>query len=180
MMICEHCKQRHANVKVTQVVDDQQVNHHYCEICATQFYPTQLEHKQEPMKLHQLLSSWFGTPSMQQDVGNQMKQSSKQQTCPKCGFSYQRFLKEGKLGCAMCYETFRHELPPIFSRLQAASTHIGKMPVDINNTIALKKKIKELRTEMQVAIVEERFEDAAKLRDEVKEIEYALQTKGGM
>ena len=180
-MICEHCKQRHANVTVTQVVDDQKVNHHYCEICATQFYPTQLEHKHEPMKLHQLLSSWFGTlSSMQQDVDSQMKQSSKQHVCPKCGFSYQRFLKEGKLGCALCYETFRQELPPIFTRLQAGSTHIGKMPKDINNTIVLKKKINDLRTAMQLAVVEERFEDAAKLRDEVKEIEGALQTKGGV
>lgn len=179
-MICEHCKQRNATVTVTQVVNGQHVDHHYCEVCATQFYPFNLELKQEPLKLHQLLSNWFGIPTGIQEPSEKEKKSVPQQTaCPKCGFTYRRFLQEGKLGCPHCYDTFSKQLPQIFNRLQAGTKHIGKQPGAVDNTYALKKRMEEIRAAMQTAIAEERFEDAALLRDEAKDIELKLQVRGG-
>lgn len=58
-MICEHCKQRHANVTVTQVHNGQKVERHYCEVCATQFHPFQFDVSEEPTSLQQLISNWF-------------------------------------------------------------------------------------------------------------------------
>lgn len=58
-MICEHCKQRHANVTVTQVHNGQKVERHYCEVCATQFHPFQFDVNEEPASLQQLISNWF-------------------------------------------------------------------------------------------------------------------------
>lgn len=179
-MICEHCQQRNATVTVTQVVNGQNTEHHYCEICATQFYPFNLDFKQEPVKLHQLLSNFFGIPAGSQASGEVEKKTIQQQVaCPKCGFTYQRFLKDGKLGCAHCYETFSQQLPHIFKRLQAGTKHVGKQPGQVSSAIAIQKRIDEIRLAMQTAIAEERFEDAAVMRDEVRELELKLQGVGG-
>lgn len=179
-MICEHCQQRNATVTVTQIVNGQNKEHHYCEVCATQFYPFNLDFKQEPMKLNQLLSNFFGIPANQQTAGEAEKKMPQQQaSCQKCGSTYQQFLKDGKLGCAQCYETFSQQLPHIFKRLQAGTKHIGKQPGQISSALSIQKRIDEIRLAMQSAITEERFEDAAALRDEVRELELKLQGIGG-
>ncbi len=117
-MICEHCKQRNATVTVTQVQNGQKVEHHYCDVCASQFHPFHAEFKQEPVSIQQLLSNWFGSPTWQK-VGEKQQAPPQQQTCPQCGFTYKRFLKEGKFGCTSCYDTFSEHLPKLFNRIQA-------------------------------------------------------------
>ena len=123
-MICEHCQQRNATITVTQVVNGQNHEHHYCEVCATQFYPFNVDFEQEPMQLHQLLSNFFGVPAQGQQGANEVEKTAapQQTTCPKCGFTYQHFLKEGKLGCAQCYETFNRQLPHILKEYKQAQS----------------------------------------------------------
>lgn len=178
-MICEHCKQRNATVTVTQVQNGQKVEHHYCDVCASQFHPFHAEFKQEPVSIQQLLSNWFGSPTWQQKVGEKQQVQTQQQTCPRCGFTYKQFLKEGKFGCSNCYDTFSEHLPKLFNRIQAGPQHIGKMPGSRNNIYVMKKQIEDIRKRMKVAVAEEQFEEAAKLRDEARELEQQLQLKGG-
>jgi protein arginine kinase activator len=179
-MICEHCKQRNATVTVTQVQSGQKVEHHYCDVCASQFNPFHAEFKQEPISIQQLLSNWFGSPTwQQQQVGEKQQAPPQPQTCPQCGFSYKQFLKEGKFGCPICYDTFSEHLPKLFNRIQAGPQHIGKMPGARNNVYVIKKQIEDIRKRMKAAVDEEQFEEAAKLRDEAKELEKQLQFEGG-
>lgn len=173
-MICEHCKQRHATVTVTQVNNDQTVEKHYCEQCASKFHPFQTDIQEEPVNLHQLISNWFGVPVFKGNQAEGKKQP--ETTCSCCGLTYRQFLKHGKFGCPKCYDTFREQLPPVFSKLQAGTTHTGKA-VAINLE-QLKKKIKDIRAQMQLAITDERFEDAAKMRDEIKAIQQKLDAGG--
>ena len=87
--------------------------------------------------------------------------------CPKCALTFEKFLDIGKFGCASCYDTFRGQLPNVLGKLHSGhSTHVGKMPVSFNELYAVKRKIEEVRTKMQEAVEEERFEEAAALRDE--------------
>ncbi|MEG0259543.1 MAG: UvrB/UvrC motif-containing protein [Lysinibacillus sp.] len=177
---CEHCKQRNATVTVTQVQNGQKVEHHYCDICASQFHPFQADFKQEPVSIQQLLSNWFGTSTWQKNVGETKQQTVQQQkTCPQCGFTYKHFLKEGKFGCPSCYDTFEEYLPKLFNRIQAGPQHIGNMPGSRSNTYVLKKKIEDIRKRMKDAVESERFEEAAKLRDAAREIEQQLSVGGG-
>lgn len=88
-------------------------------------------------------------------------------------------MKEGKFGCPSCYDTFSEHLPKLFNRIQAGPQHIGKMPGAHSNVYVIKKQIEEIRKRMKFAVDEEQFEEAAKLRDEVKELEKQLQFEGG-
>lgn len=78
--------------------------------------------------------------------------------CPTCNISIEEILTTGKIGCSECFVHFQDYLLPIIMRVQDnANKHIGKEPRNIS-----------LEKQMALAIKEERYEDAAVLRDEIK------------
>ena len=178
-MICEHCKQRHANVTVTQVQNGQKFERHYCEVCAQKFHPFNLDfHKDEQIPIHQLVSNLFGLPvwNVQEKVA---PTSQSMDHCTNCGWTFKKFLNEGKLGCTQCYDTFIKQLPQVLAKIQAGTKHTGKVPgKPRQNNDWLKNKINLNRQQLQMAISEERFEDAALLRDEIKDLERKLERGG--
>ena len=176
-MICEHCKQRHANVTVTQVHNGQKVERHYCEVCATQFHPFQFDVSEEPTSLQQLISNWFNFVPVNAKKENATKQTTTQKECPSCGFTYRQFLKQGKFGCGQCYETFSEQLPQLLERIQAGTQHVG-YEKNAPSKEKIEQQINELRTLLHQAIAEERFEDAASIRDEVRELESKIKQEG--
>ena len=176
-MICEHCKERHANVTVTQVQNGEKMERHYCEICASQFHPFQFDLQDEPISLQQFITNWFGSPTKANSKEGQ-SQKSTQKNCPTCGMSYSQFLKKGKFGCASCYTTFRAYLPPLLNKLHAGSKHKPTGEEVISPMHQLQLQVQQMREKIKIAIEEERFEDAAKLRDEIKELERQLSTGG--
>lgn len=180
-VICEHCKTKQATVTVTQIINGQKSERHYCEVCAAQFHPFNVDFQdEEQFPLAQLVSNWFGLPIWKNET-NEKQQSNTQTTasCPGCGFTFRQFLNEGKLGCPKCYDTFSSKLPQVLEKIQSGTKHNGKVPGSSkNNYLLLKKQIETTREQLQLAIVEERFEDAAKLRDEIKEMERKLEVGG--
>ena len=177
-MICEHCKQRHATVTVTQVQGGQTVERHYCEICASQFHPFHFDVKEEPVSLQQLISNWFNTSTQTAKQEEKVKQQKKITACPSCGFTYRQFLSKGKFGCANCYDTFSEQLPNVLKRLQAGTKHIGHVEHQEQHLEQWIKKITDIREQMKAAISEERFEEAAKMRDEIRLLEQKVHVGG--
>ena len=170
-MICENCKQRPAKVTVTQVHNGEHFERHYCEVCASGLNPFYVEYKQDPLSLHQLLSNWFN--HAEQPIHHRQQRPAI--ACEECGWSIQRFLDEGKFGCANCYNSFRDQLPTVLKRLHNGNaTHVGKAPGAIGERIALKKRIDSIRNQMKEAIETEQFEQAARLRDEARALESQL------
>lgn len=176
-LICEHCKERHANVTVTQVNNGQKMERHYCDVCASQFHPFQFDTQEEPISLQQFITNWFGAP-FKSNVPNDSQTTKAQLACPTCELTYAQFLKKGKFGCGTCYSTFRNQLPPILEKLQAGTKHIVNHSEKITETREYELEIQKLREQMNLAITAERFEDAAKYRDEIKILETKLQSGG--
>lgn len=85
--------------------------------------------------------------------------------------TYSQFSKVGRFGCSSCYKYFNDRLDPLFKRVHGNTTHMGKVPVRVGSHIQAKRKIEGLRQELQQKIAEEEFEKAAKLRDEIRELE---------
>lgn len=48
--------------------------------------------------------------------------------CPECGFTWADFRREGRLGCACCWETFRDDLEREMKGLHRGARHAGKLP----------------------------------------------------
>ena len=100
-------------------------------------------------------------------------------TCPNCGMSYADFQQTGKIGCSVCYGTFRRQLEPLLRRIHGTSTHSGKIPRRSGGTLELKQEIKRLRGELKEKVAQEEYEEAARLRDEVRALEQKLSAKEG-
>jgi protein arginine kinase activator len=91
--------------------------------------------------------------------------------CPKCGLTYSDFKKIGRLGCGDCYITFKKYLGPLLKRIHGSSQHVGKSPLKVTKVLKKKIDLQELRNRLQKLIEQEAFEEAAKLRDQIKELE---------
>lgn len=170
-MICDQCGERSASVIVKQQQQGQITELHLCHICAAENHSINIAFEQDPLAIHQLLSNWF--PNSQASINPARKELA---TCPSCGFTFPKFLRIGKFGCASCYDTFSPQLTEIFKRFHNGNTeHTGKIPASYGITLKIKKEIEELRKQMQISIQSEHFEEAARLRDEVKVLSSKLE-----
>ena len=97
--------------------------------------------------------------------------SHQSKRCPQCGITYDEFNRVSKFGCDRCYETFASEIKPLLQRLQGSSEYEGTVPSHGHNVFKAKYELKSLRHQLDSAIQAENFEDAAILRDKIKELE---------
>jgi protein arginine kinase activator len=78
-------------------------------------------------------------------------------------------LKSGRLGCADCYTTFAEGLASLLKSMHKGTKHLGKVPQALQQSRDQSEKLKGLRKKLDKAVAEEDFEQAARLRDEIKQ-----------
>lgn len=169
-MLCDICGKNPATVHLTEIIDEQMNELHLCEECARQ-KSAQME---QQFGLSDLLAGLaeFEKPAKEAEAATSVK-------CPNCGLTYADFKKIGRLGCGDCYATFKKYLAPLLKRIHGSSQHVGKSPVKITKAskkkpdldLAEKPDIAQLRQKLAKAIEMEEFEEAAKIRDQIKETE---------
>lgn len=160
-MLCDVCGKKEATVHLTEIINDQVTKLHLCEECARD--------KSVEMEEHFGLSDLLAGLA---DLGAQMEpQAIDKVKCPNCGFSYQDFRKIGRLGCSECYEAFKKQLAPLLKRIHGADRHVGKVPLMIGKTVKETRNLQDMKMKLDKAIRAEEFEEAARLRDQIKELE---------
>jgi len=161
-MLCEACKQTHATVHLTEIVNDQMTELHLCEVCANQ-KGSQVE---SHFGLADLLSGLadFGKAQEPEEIATK--------ACPSCGMTYDDFRKVGRLGCAECYATFKRSLGSLLKRIHGSPLHLGKSPVRLlRSSRDSKMELLDLKRKLEGAIDQEEFEEAARLRDQIRRLE---------
>lgn len=91
-------------------------------------------------------------------------------TCGTCLMSRADFKKTGRLGCSDCYHIFRKDLLQLIKAMHHSTQHVGRAPEKLGERMALRKKMADLETQLEAAIEEERFEEAAKIKLELSEL----------
>jgi len=89
--------------------------------------------------------------------------------CPRCGFTQADFKKSGRLGCPECYRTFAEALEGLLKTMHKGTRHVGKAPESLRASRDLSDRIRALQKRLAKAIEAEDFEQAAVLRDEIKQ-----------
>lgn len=113
------------------------------------------------------ISPLFQKPSNYNDLDQLVKMfAKKQNTCPSCGMSFEEMMKIGKAGCATCYEALKPISQVITQCQEGKVKHVGKRPK--NNLPKPEDSIEVLEAKMENAVREERYEDAGKIRDAIK------------
>lgn len=90
--------------------------------------------------------------------------------CPSCGFTQQDFKKIGRFGCPQCYDAFRPMLVPMLGSMHKGHSHTGKVPQRALDRRSIYERLTKLEMELDLAIKSERYEDAARFRDEIRQI----------
>ncbi len=160
-MLCNICGKTEATVHLTEIINDQVTKLHLCEACAREKGAEMEEH----FGLNDLLA---GLVDMGTNLETEATESIK---CPNCGLTYQNFRKIGRLGCSECYEAFKKQIGPILKRIHGQDRHTGKVPLKSGKTRDDANVLQDLRQRMEKAIQFEEFEEAARLRDEIKKLE---------
>ena len=97
--------------------------------------------------------------------------------CTSCGFTPKDFKKTGLFGCPDCYESFAPIIMPMLRTMHRDVVHKGKIPARSMERMSIRTKMSALETQLNDAVKEERFEDAARLRDELSALRNSLKPK---
>jgi len=163
-MLCDACHKNQATVHLTEIINEQMSELHLCEDCARE-KSQQMESK---FGLADLLAGLA-------DFGKSVDQTEQVKVkCPNCALTYEDFRRIGRLGCSECYNTFKEYLATLLKKIHGSSQHFGKVPKTATSTVKIKKEtsiLQELRIKLQKAIQTEEFEEAADLRDKIRDFE---------
>jgi protein arginine kinase activator len=158
-MICCICKEKEATVHLTQIVGDKMQKVDLCEECAK----TKGVNDPAGFSLADLLLGLGASQEIEQSAaGGEIR-------CERCGFTQTDFKKSGRLGCPECYRTFSEALEGLLKTMHKGTRHVGKVPEALRQARDLTDRIKLLQKKLTKAIQEEDFEQAAILRDEIKQ-----------
>lgn len=168
-MICQKCKEREAVIHYTNVVNGMKSERHLCQTCAHEEQGDLFGHM-EQMALP--LQQWISGLLLSEAHHMTHAQKIPSIVCPTCHSTYEAFVKRGKFQCADCYTAFADALVPLFEKLHNKNyIHVGKIPKRSGEAMIFHRKLENLKQKLQNMVAIENFEEAARLRDEIRALE---------
>ncbi len=152
-MLCSNCKKENAVFFLKQNINGKETSVALCKSCSKSM-------------VTQGGNFSFFEPFFKSDASSLSADSAK--VCNLCGLSFNDIKKLGKVGCPECYNTFKDELSGIIRQIHGNARHCGSTPVNAVDYSKPISKENTLKAQLELAISEERYEDAARLRDEIK------------
>lgn len=159
-MLCERCKKNKATINYKQEINGEKVGYSLCPKCYAEMFGSFSATFE-----NDILAGLFGTPA------------KKKRACPVCGTSYSDFERTGLLGCASCYDFFKEELMPYIERIQGKVVHVGKVGQDVREQ-DLTRRLSFLQEELERAVRDRRYSDAAKINMKISEVRKRIGENG--
>ena len=174
MELCNQCGKHLEKGKVFKIIDvknNKMINEVlWCEQCGLTYVPDVVKQKSLPKPEIIVIT----TPKQLMSVllGKSIKNKlPNKKTCSMCGITESEILKHSRFGCPNCYKDFEETFLAASIQCQGGSTHhVGKQPKAI-----VQKNIASLQLKMREAIKEENYEEAARIRDRIKFLEFPSQ-----
>jgi protein arginine kinase activator len=163
---CDVCNAS-ATVHLTQIINNQIHKIDLCESCAEEKGIT----NPDGYSLADLLVK----PGVGSEEATEFLESSDE--CPECEYTQKEFKKTGRLGCEHCYETFAPLLGRALQGMHRGDQHKGKVPEDALERKSYEDRISSLEGDLQKAIANEQYEEAAQYRDEILELKKSLEAE---
>ncbi|MGL5152878.1 MAG: UvrB/UvrC motif-containing protein [Clostridium sp.] len=169
-MKCDKCGKREAIINIIKVSKEEEKSLWLCEECAKEMVGLSPS-KEEVIdgKFQGLINGFIQALNTTKKSGELEKLK-----CDFCGYTYMNFKDSGEVGCENCYRAFNTQIRPIVKRIHGDLEHIGKIPKRTGKEIIISKNLKRLRYDLQKAIIDEEYEEAAIIRDKIKSIENNL------
>lgn len=174
-MLCQHCNKNEATTFIKKNINGKKEEMHLCSECARELGV--MDEFRMPT-----MSEMFGDTFLGNFLGAgvaAMNSLAGVDRCSSCGSSFNDIVQSGRIGCADCYEKFQDKLEPSIRKIHGKTKHIGKFISCVkepdDDTEKEKKpeksELESLQEQMKSAIEEQRFEDAAVIRDKIKQLQ---------
>lgn len=178
-MKCDVCD-KEASVFLTQIINGQMTTVNLCEDCSKAKGVTE--------ETGFGLAEAFLSPSHRAE-------ESMEAVCDHCGFTASQLKKIGRMGCPECYGAFREGLDALLRNMHKGTRHVGKRPGNAGaatpqllprqRAMAASAEpaqsapppptppvdVSKLRADLDLAVSEERYEDAARLKAEIERLQ---------
>ena len=177
-MLCQNCNHNEANDRYTQIINGEKKEMFLCDKCSKELGIDDMK-----LSLPIDFSSFFGDLLSEYDNAFMpLLQEPHELKCDKCNMTYSEFMELGKFGCENCYNAFSGRIDPVLKRIQGSNRYTGRKAemneenekeVKTNNKAQEPKgdKLTKLKAELKQLVKEEKYEEAAKIRDEIKKLE---------
>jgi len=155
-MKCQRCPKA-AALHITEIHTEDQVEElHLCEECAQKYL-----YEPGPAK-----STGITTAAAESDEAGGVSHE-----CDVCGIKFVDFRNSGRLGCPNDYALFREELLPLLENIHGETKHVGKTPRRRPQNQQKQAELMALRKQLVHAVNKEDYEEAARLRDLIRQVE---------
>ncbi len=161
-MLCTNCGKNNAQFHYKKIIGGAKTEHHLCTHCA------------QALGYMGKTESFFDIGSILNDFISVPKTAASSRAvsrCEACGTTYDEFRRSGLLGCDACYDAFGNIIENSLSQIQPSTTHKGTLGGEAGKKIERQNELSALKEELKKAIIDERYEDAASIRDKIKELE---------
>lgn len=163
-MMCDECGIRPATIRLMSIVDGEKTARSLCAHCLAD-----VKKSMPHIDLSGLDGMLASLLAATKKMGMQ-QQPDLDITCQNCGTTYEQFQKSGLLGCAGCYEAFQEPLEELLKQVHGQTQHMGKAPGVLETGISHKISIYTLKQQLKEAIAAEEYEQAAVLRDRIRQL----------
>ena len=159
---------------ITDIIDGQVKSFELCEDCAANYLnpqeaqETQSQEAQPEKVPPQALKGVFDI--LMAFMNQSRVYGVKNKICHTCGMSLSEVQAKGQLGCPQCYEVFGPELQYFFTKAQGGTEHVGKHPRQEESDL-----LATLEEFLDESIKKEDYEQAAALRDQIKELKDSIE-----
>ena len=161
-MLCQNCNKNEANMHMKRIINGHAAEVHLCSDCA------------RSLGYGEAFSGvGFGFADFFGDFLLKNESLSSAVRCGVCGKTFEDIATDGKMGCAECYSVFYEKLLPSLVRVHGKTAHMGKRPLNAGGGDLA--DVEELKKRLEKAVMDQDFEEAVRLRDEIK----AILSKGG-
>ena len=163
-MKCQKCS-KPATIHITEIIDGSPMEFHLCEDHARQQLSSDEAPSPPTVGAKALAKLAKGAGKGTADIDKQ--------TCSVCGITFREFRSGGRLGCPHDYEAFRSELVPLLENIHGETQHAGKVPKRAPADRQRHVELIQLRQQLRQAVADEDYEQAARIRDRIRELEGA-------
>lgn len=152
-MKCQSCGKKDANIKYYENINGMKQTLYFCEECAKKLGFSDLS---------SLFSPIFTTlPEF-----NLLEKKK----CDLCGYTLDSYLNTGLLGCEACYKAFEDSIDELLYKINGKNRHIKLKEFENVENNYKETNIEKLKKKLEKLIEEEKYEEAAIIRDEIKKI----------
>ena len=165
-MLCQKCHKSLATMRYAEVVSG--------KVSELQLCPDCLNRMQDETASGFELAGIAATRGKQRSAPAAAEAKVPNRVCRVCGADLKDAIQSGRVGCGACYDALGDSLEPLLRGFHVGLRHRGKEPHVTDERKLKRTELHSLRALLRSTLKSENYEEAAKLRDQIRDLELTI------